>query len=374
MIGAVRVLMSSVPAVAHVLTLTPLARALTRRGHEVALVSGAETAPLLGPDVPLLDAGPTLAAMLAESGRRRPPGDEPPRRGVDAGIGRFFGGVRVELTVDEARAAAARFGPDLVVGEGLDGVGAVLAAEHGVAHVAVSLGPVCSREIDRGLRDHRRDHGFTAADSVLRLDPWPEALRPPGWEPPGPASAIRPEPGLAGPDPRPGVPDGEGPCVLLTLGTLFAAADALQPLLDALVAAGLRVVCALGPTVDPAALRVPDPRRAVVRAFGPLDGVLAEVDAVVCHGGAATLLSALRAGRPVVVLPLGADHFMNADGVRAAGVGHVVEEVDAAAVAGAARDVVTDPGPRAAARALAATLEAMPSPDAVAATLEGLAR
>lgn len=367
--------MSSVPAVAHVLTLTPLARALVRRGHDVALLSGDEAAPLLPEGVPLLPAGQGLWAMLGESERRKTPEQraEPPRRGVDAGIGRFFGGVRVDLTIDDARAAAGAWAPDVIVGEGLDGVGPVLARERDVPHVTVSLGPVCSREIDRGVRDRLREYGHDAAPTDLRLDPWPAALRPPEWVAPGPSTPIRPELGLSGTSTAP-LPGGDDPGVLLTLGTLFSSAEAVQPLLDALADAGLRVVCALGPAVDPSALRNPAPDRVDIRPFGPLDAVLPSVDAVVCHGGAATLLSALSHGRPVVVLPLGADHFMNADGVRAAGVGRVVEEIDASAVAAAARAVVADPATVTAARDLGAAIAAMPSPDDAVPALEALSR
>src|SRR5262249_41436596 len=92
---------------------------------------------------------------------------------------------------------------------------------------------------------------------------------------------------------------------------------------------------------------------------------------VVCHGGAGTTLAALARGRPLVVIPQGADQFINAERAVAAG----------AAVAIAPREFSADSLRSAVARLLAGRsyaaeatrirdeVTSMPSPGQVASAL-----
>ena len=56
-------------------------------------------------------------------------------------------------------------------------------------------------------------------------------------------------------------------------------------------------------------------------AFQPLHQLLSGTAAVVTHGGAGTVLGTLAQGRPLVVVPQGADQFLQAAAVVRAGCG-----------------------------------------------------
>ncbi|GAA4847893.1 glycosyltransferase [Actinomycetospora corticicola] len=361
-----RVLLTSFPAVAHVLALRPVATALVARGHEVALLSAPSAAPLLPPGVRHVVAGPDLDELLALP---RPEGERPDGLPID--VGHFFGGLRATVALDAARAALGSWRADLVVAEGLDGLGPVFAAEWDVPLEIVSLGPVCMADVDADIRSTVLAAGLPVAPPRRRLDPWPEALRPPGWAAPGPLTPVRAELALldAGSVPV-ALPAGGGPVVLVTLGTLFLDGPTLAGVVDAVTAAGVRAVVALPPMLD--TLEVAHPDRVALRPFGPLGPVLDHVDGVVCHAGAATVLAAAIHGRPLVVVPQGADHHVNAAGVEAAGAGLRVSAVDGPdAIAGATTVVVGNGDHRERAAAVAATIAATPGWDDVAAGLQG---
>ncbi|GLZ55508.1 nucleotide disphospho-sugar-binding domain-containing protein [Actinomycetospora sp. NBRC 106378] len=350
-----RVLLTSFPAVAHVLALRPLAAELVARGHDVALLSAPSAAPLLPPGVRHLVAGPDLDELLALP---RPEGERPDGLPIDCG--NFFGGQRVGVTLDAARAALGSWQADLVVAEGLDGLGPVLAAAWDVPLEVVSLGPVCMADIDADIRTTVLATGLPYASPRRRLDPWPAVLRPPGWEAPGPLTPVRAE--LALPDAGSvpvAVPPGDGPAVLVTLGTLFLDGPTLAGVVDAVTGSGARAVVALPPSLD--ALDVAHPDRVALRPFGALGPVLERVDAVVCHAGAATVLAAAIHGRPLVVVPQGADHHINAAGVVAAGIGLRVAATDGPGAIAAATTVVVGSGFCERAAGTAAGIAATPS-------------
>src|SRR6185312_2365952 len=99
----------------------------------------------------------------------------------------------------------------------------------------------------------------------------------------------------------------------------------------------------------------------------PFDPVLSTCDALVHHGGGGSALTALALGVPQVVVSAHADHAFNAAALarRGAGLGAVPDAPGDPTVADAVDHVVRDPGPRAAARAVAAEIAALPGPEVV---------
>ena len=79
------------------------------------------------------------------------------------------------------------------------------------------------------------------------------------------------------------------------------------------------VLVAVGPEGEPAALgELPD--NVHIERFVAQSAVLPMVDLIVQHGGTGTVLGALEAGLPQLVLPQEADQFFNAEILTAAGV------------------------------------------------------
>jgi MGT family glycosyltransferase len=152
---------------------------------------------------------------------------------------------------------------------------------------------------------------------------------------------------------------GGPPLVLVGLSsTVMSHEDELlQRAADALGQLPVRGLVTTGPAFDPAAIRAPanvDVRRWVRHA-----NVLPSCSAALTHGGHGTVIKALTAGVPLVVAPLGRDQPDNAARVVRAGAGlRVSKKASAKAIHDALARVLDEPGYRAAARRMAATLAA----------------
>lgn len=150
------------------------------------------------------------------------------------------------------------------------------------------------------------------------------------------------------------------------VGSLRAAAAGVGSLdVDALVT--------VGPDGDPSHLG-PLPGSVRVERFVPQGVLLPHLDLVVHHGGSGTLLGALAHGLPQLVLPHGADQFMNARALLDSGAGLrlLPEEITPDSVADAVRTLLGEPGYRDAAEILAVEIAGMPSPAETVPKLERL--
>lgn len=108
--------------------------------------------------------------------------------------------------------------------------------------------------------------------------------------------------------------------VYLSLGTVFnGKPDVFARALDGLEACGAHVVVSAGASYRDLAPRA-GPRTHVF-PFVPQVALLPQVDVVVTHGGNNTVQECLASGRPMVVLPFGADQRENASRVERLGVG-----------------------------------------------------
>ena len=111
------------------------------------------------------------------------------------------------------------------------------------------------------------------------------------------------------------------PRVYLTLGTVsYGAVEILRRTALEIAALDVELLVAVGPAGDPALLgELPD--RVHVERFVDQADVLRRVDLIVHHGGTGTVLAALEAGLPQLILPQGADQPFNAKVVAQAGAG-----------------------------------------------------
>jgi UDP:flavonoid glycosyltransferase YjiC (YdhE family) len=92
--------------------------------------------------------------------------------------------------------------------------------------------------------------------------------------------------------------------------------------------------------------------------------VLPKADVFVHHGGTGSVLGALAAGLPQVILPQGADQFLNADTLAGMGAARVVQNDDLrpGAIGDATSALLGDPPERRAAARIAAEIAALPAP------------
>jgi UDP:flavonoid glycosyltransferase YjiC (YdhE family) len=171
-------------------------------------------------------------------------------------------------------------------------------------------------------------------------------------------------------DPRPLVP--------ISFGTIVPT-DGHYPglyraAIDAVAELPVRVLVAVGPQADPAALGTL-PENVRVERWVPMADALARAAAFVTHGGAGTTLAALAAGVPMAVLPISADQPLNARLVAAHGAGLALEGgvAEAAALGGLVEELLRDRRYGDAARGIAAEIAALPPVDAAVDTIEELA-
>jgi MGT family glycosyltransferase len=116
-------------------------------------------------------------------------------------------------------------------------------------------------------------------------------------------------------------PPGAAPLVLGALSSTFQnQAACLQHVADALATLPVRGVITTGPAIDPATLSAPG--NVSVMATAPHREILRHAALVVTHGGHGTVIKALAAGVPLVMLPHGRDQSDTAARVvaRAAGI------------------------------------------------------
>ena len=317
-----RVLFAGLSTPGHVHPMIPLAAALRADGHDVRFAAGEGAHPVLlahglHPFRPGFAFHEIYAEDIAEDLRRLAPDL------VVAGWG-----------VPEVATAAAGI-PTLWHGFGRlypDGIGMVRPTGTGLPHI-----DICPPSL--------QDKDFLAETRV--------PMRPTGLSDPTPPPdlmATRED-------------DGAGSIIYLTLGTVFGTPELLTAAIAALSPQAARLVVAAG-RVPPADLG-PLPPNTTAHTWLPQDAVLRRADLVVHHAGSGTTLGALAAGVPQVLLPQGADQFANAEALTAAGAA-LTATPDT--LASAARTLLSGEC-RAAVRALAAEVAAMPSPAEVARTL-----
>jgi UDP:flavonoid glycosyltransferase YjiC (YdhE family) len=117
------------------------------------------------------------------------------------------------------------------------------------------------------------------------------------------------------------------PQVVFTLGSLelLEASDFFDQSILAVRRLGCRAILLTGARTS-STMRTSLPDAMIVREYAPYSAVLPHATAVVHHGGIGTTGQALRAGRPMLVVPFVDDQLDNAVRVRKLGVARVVDK------------------------------------------------
>ena len=173
------------------------------------------------------------------------------------------------------------------------------------------------------------------------------------------------------------VEQGARPLIYVGLGTVppFSQPALFASILQGLSQHDLEVVVTVGEQNDVSSLG-PQPSNVHAVRWLPLPLLLPRCTAAICHAGSGTMLAALGAGLPLLLLPQGADQFQNAAACARAGVARILapNAFSAEAVATEIGTLLTDPLYRGAAQRIRAELGGMPSPAEVAPRLQELVR
>ena len=378
-----KIVFASLPAYGHLYPLLPLAQACQATGHDVVVVTGPPFLDRLPvPTTTGFPASSTIDGVVAETRVRHPEST-----GLQLSLA-MFADVSAEQTLPGMLAIGEQLRPDLVVFEGMNSGAGVAASVLGVPAAAFAIGlapfvygllhPETVGYHQSAWRDRGQPPPSGPVLAEALLDPRPPSLHQEGSGLDVPTIPIR---SVAYSDPDAPVPDWltaspERPRVYVTLGTVsFGAVEVLRRALDDLAELDVDVLVSVGPEGDPSALG-DQGERVHAERFVPQSQVLPLVDLVVHHGGTGTVLGALEAGRPQLLLPQGADQFINAELIPAVEAGRALVNDDQApgAIAEQVAAMLGDSVETATARRISAEIAAMPAPEEVVAELVALAR
>jgi UDP:flavonoid glycosyltransferase YjiC (YdhE family) len=380
-----RVLISTWPAHGHLLPLLPIARAAERAGHAVVIASGAEGASeARRRGFVAWDVAPSRAESDAAFRAAIPDMAEiEPDRRAPTMIGGMFG-AGASLRATQLVPQAMEWTPDLVIHPITELAGAVAAERSGARRLVHGFGPLPAEAWDWfGARFGELCAAWDVPDleTTILDSPFVE-LCPPSLQRDAVSAfthrvPMRPTSGDVVPGER--FPWDEAAIdalpyeqtVHLTLGTLFnEQVHVFQAALAGLRELPVNVIVTVGPGRDPAVLG-PQPAHVLVTDFVTHSLVLPRCAALISQGGPATILAALCHGLPHLILPQGADQFMNAPVAERAGVALFLPPPEAtpANIAEATGRLLDDPRFAAAASRARAEIVAMPSADDVLAAV-----
>jgi MGT family glycosyltransferase len=142
-------------------------------------------------------------------------------------------------------------------------------------------------------------------------------------------------------------PPGDEPLVLVALSSTFQdQGAAIQRIIEALASMPVRAVVTTGPALD--AETLPAPANVSIVPSAPHSEVLKHAAVVITHGGHGTVIRALAAGVPMVVMSHGRDQAENATRVTTRGAGVAVKKgAKPEKIAAAVRTILGDPSYRA---------------------------
>lgn len=354
-----RLLFSTRPAYGHVYPMMPLANAARAAGHEVMFATtGVFLSKLEALGFATHDVGITIEhardELVRSLARDEMPKDEGGRPDLDLG-GRLFIDVVARRTAADLAPLLEELAPDAVVYEQFDFGAAIAAHAAGIPAVCHSLSPRMPDELLRIVSGDRLDrlwaeHGVAPGSldvftGDVYLDIFPTILQQQSFLADPARMAMRSIP-FAEPDavvptwlsdrgrPR------SRPVVYLTLGTIVSTDAVLLPAIEGLSALDADILVALGSAAGDGLGAVP--ANVHVEAFVDQAAVLAHADLAVHHGGSGTILAALTHGTAQLLLPKGADQFLNADAMAGAGLVSVLEpsQVTPEAVASLAKSAL----------------------------------
>jgi UDP:flavonoid glycosyltransferase YjiC (YdhE family) len=364
------------------LVLSPLARALVAAGHTVAFAAPSEFAPdVAAAGFTVLPAGPSLAA-LRRAALAELPGATPDRLAL-----RMFTTHQPRALWPELIGPAGEWKPDLIVHEEGEYGGPLVAALLNVPSVVMGWPaplrpPAVLRRVDAALIPTWIQAGLAPAPlgDVYRhlfLDTCPPSMQAPHAQAIASRLPLRPLLDASVDQPPPALPP--SPIVHLSFGTVLALDGALLELarstIDGLRGRPISIVATVGAATDPTSLGSPHPRL-VVRSFIPHAALLPGCDAVVCHGGAGTTIAALSHGLPLLLTPAGgASQHRLAGTCARLGAARVLDRAAATPeqIRAHLESLLSDPGYRAAAQAVAEEVRALPGADAAIEAMSKLA-
>lgn len=370
-----RILFTGPASVGHLFPMVPTAQALQAAGHQVLFAVSAPCDQMRQSGLPTVEIGD--GSTLMEAFRRAANGADlqfitdgnSPQQAERSAAAGFAEHGRV--TIDDLFAIAAAWRPDIIVHAAFQAAAPLVSAALGIPAVVHNFGVMSGfgmvGMLADLLADEYRARGVEGPATHTVLDVVPPSL---GGDGTGWRVRYVPHNG-GGSVPLDLVARGSRPRIAVTLGTVVTAFAGVSPVTRVISEAAsvdAEFLLAVGDTDLSPLGTLPDNVRAL--PWVPLAQLLDTADAIVHHGGAGTMLTAASLGVPQLILPQGADHFVNTDA--ATGLGFALrttgDEVDADLLG----RLLTDEALRKGAAATQAEMAALPSPTDLVASFEAI--
>ena len=375
-----KIMFASLGAYGHVYPMMPLALACADAGHEVIIATGKPFLDRL--PLPTVAGYPVTLEIdwaFQEATRRHPD-----LHGAKLSMA-MFADVTADYVAPTMIEQCERIRPDLVIFEGMDTGAGVAASVLGIPAATYAIGLMSSvyamlhpatigYQRDVWLQRDRIPPEANGLLAAALINPAPPALQGPD----GTGTPSIPIRSVAYNESSAAVPawlsaERTRPRVYLTLGTVaFGAVEVLNRAIAEIAPHNVDILVTVGPKGEPAALgEVPD--NVHIERFVAQSEVLPLVDLVVHHGGTGTVLGALEMGLPQLLLPQGADQFINAEILGAVGLARALtnDAQQPGAISEAVQVLLGDSTERQAAARVRDEIAAMPSPaDVVPALVE----
>ncbi|MER5636104.1 glycosyltransferase [Kitasatospora sp. NPDC002227] len=366
-----RILFTGPGAAGHLFPMVTTAQALRAAGHEVLFAGSAPIDLLRNTGLPMVEIGDgstlkdsflQFQAEFTDQNRSHEDTIRLAARGF-AQHGR--------VSIDGLLAVATAWRPDVLVHAPFQSAAPLVAAKLDIPAVVHNFGVLSGTDMVARLAgllsEEYAAHGVAGPATHTVIDVVPESFGGDGggWR-------VRYVPfNGGGAVPAELLGRGERPRIAVTLGTVVTdwsgvnslvrlVAEAAEVDADFLLAVGGADLSSLG--------TLPGNVRAL--PWVPLAQLVESSDAIVHHGGAGTLLTAAAYGIPQLVLPQGADHFVNVDAAERAG--FALRGADAEVDAAQLTRLVQEDSLRKGAHSFRTEIEGLPSPATLVASFEAL--
>ena len=382
-----RILFSSTWGYGHVFPMVPLARAVRDAGHEVLWATNEPSCQLVGAaglDVAAAGLDTEEVQDVQQRLRAGLQGRRPESRAAFA-FPHMFGEWATPQMVTDLLPLARDWSPQLLVHEVAELASPLVGAVLDIPSVTHSYGGAVPAAflVEAGdlLSELWTGHGleipsYAGTFTSTYLDICPTSVQTQSLDHVAARQPLRPVPYTGEPAAAlPAIaqdPD-RTPLVYLTFGTVHNGTSVLSAAVEGLGGLGVRILVAVGPDGDPAALGQ-QPAHVSVQRWVCQSEVLGCCTVVVSHAGSGTFLGALAHGLPQLCLPQAADQFRNSQAAVQRGAGLMLhpDVATPAAVADAVHRLLSEDSFRHAALAVAAEIRAMPAPAQVVSRLEQL--
>lgn len=383
-----KILCSSIPALGHFHPMLPILKALAANGHEILFAAPLSFHPIIvASGFHARVAGMDMNSLIAEADKQWPH-EKMVRRDQKAAL--MFTQIAPRALLKPLLEIAQDWKADLLLHEEGEYAAPLVAFQLGLPNVAVGWPSPMRSEFQLNLVEKEVAKLWLEAGAApipnagvfrtLFLDPCPPSIQTPYGLTVKVARSIRPvdrkSTSLSSvPAWLTAMP--KAPLVHVTFGTVATyntAISTYNEIIEGLGDEKVNLVFTIGESTDSKDLVIYK-NNVHVERYIEHDTLLPFCDAVICHGGCGTTISALSHGLPLIIIPQGgAVQLRNAQACERAGVGLMIEPKDVSAITIREKvlRLLADVRFRAMAEKISDEIDELPSPSDIVPTIENL--